>query len=322
MNIMKKVLEISDTPSYNTFNDLAFAFSVIEGNQIDYSNWLVAHFIDVYYRKKWNAICFKMPYCYHWRCFKSNLVLYNSMKYNSFINTIEKQINYGKYVYLCVNEKFIPERFVYNKKNFLHNIYIYGYDNEKKIFFTAAYNTSKHFARQEISYKHIYLAQKNKKVKNICISFKLDNSYDFISLKSKKVKLQLFKYFFPLDKYSGINIFKYLKKHYKQDEIKMGYSKLLCEHIQILSKLEQIGYKFDANELIKLSENLYYISLKYTLTNDIKLLNEAQIFIEKIKEFEIKKFKNYFDSGFLKIISKLYMKKYHKYFILNRGAVK
>lgn len=312
---MKNILMISTKPSFNTFNDLAFAFSVIEGRDIKYTNWLISHFISVFYRKKWNAICFKMPYCYKWSCFRSKIIIYNSNRYNSFIKAMEKQINNGRYIYLCVNERYIPQRSDFNEKDYLHNIYIYGYDNEKKVFMTEAYNASKHFTQQEIPYENVFFAQKNKRIKNVFISFYLKSNYNFEKPDIKKIKLQLLKYFFPISRNSGVNIFRYFTKHYNQDEIKMGYAKLLVEHINVLSKLELIEYyNFNSNELIKLSENLYYISLKYTITNKKELLDEALCLLEKIKKYEVKAFKSYFDNEFHQIVSKLYMKKYSEYF--------
>lgn len=310
---MKKLLKISHTPTYNTFNDLAFAFAVIDSSKTDYLNWLVSNFIGIYYKKKWDAICFKMPYCHSWQCFNSKLIFYNSYNYSSFIRSIEKQINNNRYIYICVNERFIPERFAYNNEDFVHDLYIYGYDNIAKKFFTGGYNTSKHFTLQEISYEQVFLAQKNKFFRNVYFSFKLDENYDFKKISHKRISFELFRYFFPISKFSGINIFKYLIKHYQQDEIKMGYAKLLCEHIDIISKLSLVGYTFDCDKLVKLSEKLFYLSLKYTVTSNKKLLDNCIDLINEIKSYEINAFYNCYFKTLSKAISKAFLKKYNDY---------
>lgn len=128
---MKKVLETIDSPTYNTFNDLAFAFSVIDAQICDHNKWLLEHFLEVYYKKSWDAVCFKMPYCYKCKCFNSKMILYNSNNYKKFIESVKSKLIITN-IYLCVNEKYLPQRLMYKKSDFIHNIYIYGYDTEKK----------------------------------------------------------------------------------------------------------------------------------------------------------------------------------------------
>lgn len=315
---MKKILKISSHPSYNTYNNLGFAFSILDTLDIDYTNWLIAHFVNIYYRKTWKKLCFDMPYCYKWTCFKSNIIFYNSNKYDSFIDAIKRQLNKNRYIYLCVNEKYIPNRISFKKNNYIHDIYIYGYDDDKNVFLTAAYNNSynctQHFNQQEISYYDVFMAQKNKTIKNVFFSFELKSDYDFEKAHKNKVKWQLIKYFFPINKYSGINIYNFLYKQYKDRKILMLHSKIICEHINILSKLSSKETNDDFEELVILAKRLFFISLKYTLTYDDNLINPALLLIKKIKKREIEIFKNYFNNEFSKFMTQIFVLKYNKYF--------
>lgn len=160
---------------------------------------------------------------------------------------------------------------------------------------TAAYNTTRHFAKQEISYKAIFTAQQNKKIKNVYFSFSLDIKYDFKKINKKKVKMQLYNHFFPKNKFSGIYIYDRLIEYYKNSEyIVMTRPKLICEHIDIISKLNGIEIKIDCSKIIKLSHQLFYISIKYNLTSYKKLLNKCLLLINEIKTSEIAMFKDCF----------------------------
>ncbi len=311
---MKKSLKICSLPTYNTYNNLAFAFSIIDCLNIDYSNWLLSHFINVYFRKSWDSICFRMPYCYNWSCFKKRIVLYNSNDFESFIKCIKKQIDDNRYVYLCINERYIPQRNSYKNSDFIHDLYIYGYDDDKNTFKTAAYNMTQYFSKQEIAFEKVYKAQKYKKIKNICYSFCLNERFNFEKPNKLAIKIQLLNYFFSINKFSGIHILDHLYRYYQnKDYIVMTRPKLLCEHIDVLSKLRNTGFNINCEKIAELSSRLFYLSIKYNLTSNKSVLNDAMLLIEEIKKKEIILFKDYFCSEYPKIISKIYIKKYKDY---------
>lgn len=311
---MKKELKMNTNPSYKTFNNLAFGFSIIELDIKDYTNWLVSNFLRVFYRITWGTISFKLPHCYRWKCFTHKMIIYNSKRYESFINAVENQINNDRYVYLCVNEKYIPNRPHYNKNNYLHDIYIYGYDNDNENFLTAGYNLSGHFSQQKISYESVFLAQKNKLLKNIFFAFSIIDDFKYNSVNVKKVKIQIFRHFFSINACYGIKIYDWTIKHYKSHKtIDFTYPSLICEHISIINNLNVLGYNIDCKHLIELSDKLMNLTIKYNLTFDENIINNLISLINQIKAEEIVVFKSFFSQN--KYIYTLYRLKFKKYLL-------
>ncbi len=311
---MKKELKMTTNPSYKTFNNLAFGFSIIELDKKDYTNWLLSNFLGVYYRINWGTISFKLPHCYMWKCFRHKMIIYKSNKYNSFITAIENQINDDQYIYLCVNEKYIPNRTHYCKKNYLHDIYIYGYDNDNKIFLTAGYNLSGHFSQQKIPYESVFLAQKNKLLKNVFFSFSIINNFNYDLVNIKKVKRQIYRHFFSINIFYGIKIYDWTIKHYKSREfIDFTYPSLIVEHISVISKLNVLGYNIDCKNLVELSEKLLNLTLKYDITYDKNIIKNLINLINQIKTTEICAFKSFFSQN--KFLYSVYKLKYQKYLL-------
>ena len=146
------ILSINSTPHIQTYNNLACSFGIIEEEIKNFKPWLCQHFIGLHYRKSWKTIVFNMRYSYHWNCFKSKICFVLPFSYESLISRIKKCIDKGYYIYICVNEKYIPKRLAYKKFNYSHHLYIYGYDDSEQYFYTLGYNDEYKYCMQKIDY--------------------------------------------------------------------------------------------------------------------------------------------------------------------------
>lgn len=68
------------------------------------------------------------------------------------ISLLCDKIEEGYYISGQLDEIDIPYSWAYGRKHFHHDIFIYGYDSEQQIFYTAAYDKSGYFALHELDY--------------------------------------------------------------------------------------------------------------------------------------------------------------------------
>lgn len=100
-----------------------------------------------------NALTYVRPYFWFWNCFEVKYSLHYPFK--NVIKKAKDFLDKGYYVFLCVNEKYIPERVNYKSTYYNHEILIFGYNDETCKFDTIAYNDNKKYDTQKILYSDI-----------------------------------------------------------------------------------------------------------------------------------------------------------------------
>lgn len=274
-SIEKKILAVNPTPPMRTFNNLGFSIGVIDEAIEDYSPWLLEHFVGLHYRKSWDSIAFDMPYSYRWDCFTSKMNFVIPFSQAHFLNTVRSNLRNGYYIYLTVNENYIPERFAYQKANIIHDLYVFGFDNGAHMFHTLAYNDKQRFEVQQISYETMYRAFARKPVNFCFIPFQLKKEYPFTKRNDKVLDKQITNYLYPKSRRRGIHIYSYLYAHLNSSEtLKMGNFRVLMEHMYVLTNLKNYGIDYDEN--YKNAKILFTLALKYNLTKNTLMVDQLK----------------------------------------------
>ena len=290
----KIILEINSNPKIKTYNNIACSFSIIDSQIPNYDQWLCKHFTGLHYRKSWRTVVFNMRYSYHWSCFKSKICFVRPLAYNSFVRMIKKNIVNKYYIYLCVNEKYIPNRIAHNKINYSHDIYIYGFNDFENCFYTMGYDETFNFSTQKIKFKDLYLAYSRRFPNFCCFSFKLKDGFIFEQNNFNQLLFEIYRYLNPRSKYYGINIFNYLISFYNQ-RLDMRNFKILTEHFYVLMKLPKSNNLFD--DLFFNANKLFFMAIKYNNTGKKDVLLKVKKTLNDLKNAEIKLINYYIEKN-------------------------
>lgn len=74
------------------------------------------------------------------------------LRYVAPIPFLLDQLSDSRYVMTFVDEYYIPHRAAYRKFHHNHDILIYGFDRERKVFYVAGYNENRRFAFTEVGF--------------------------------------------------------------------------------------------------------------------------------------------------------------------------
>ncbi|WP_288528526.1 hypothetical protein [uncultured Eubacterium sp.] len=308
---MEHILNNFILPTYRTFNNIAIPVGILQSNIENLDSWLSRYFIGTHFKLTWNQIVFNNKPFYRWDCFNSKFINLKTKSINTFISSIKEYLLNDYYLYLFVNEKYIPNRLSFQKRNFIHDLCVYGFNDEKQFFLISAYNAEQQYAFEKISYQELYVAYKNFhlrirqmekiKWKNRAIIFKINFDYDFKDMSSSQLRTTLFKYCVSYKYASGIKIYDFLLKKTEQAlkktvGIDMHYFRILKEHIYAINKLKHPDINYDKNYM--LSEGIFLKALKYTLNNNddlLLLINQELLELRKNEIISLKKYaKKYF----------------------------
>ena len=177
MIMAQKILNFNVNPIVKTYNHHAFGIGIVTSIPQGI-NWVYNNYIILSYYRGGGVFTFDfyMDYIYCQPIFDREHLsdeMMAIMKWDA-IDFIKEAINCNKYVVTCVNEYYIPDREAYMSCRFVHNLIIYGYDDNKKIFYIAGYNDKNKYVTQEVSFKNIKLA----KPRNITL-LTLRNDFDY-----------------------------------------------------------------------------------------------------------------------------------------------
>lgn len=254
-------------PTYRTFNDIAIPVGILQSNINNLDCWLSERFIGTHFRLNWNQIVFNNKPFYKWDYFKSKLVKINMKTNIQFVNSVKRYLLDNFYLYLFVNEKYIPNRLCYQKRNFIHDLCIYGFNDEKQVFLISAYNAEQQYSFEEVSYQNLYLSYKNfyipmrqiekNKWKDKGIIFKIIDGYSFINSNPPKIMENIYQYCVSNKYASGIKMYDFVLNKVeralkKGKNIDMHCFRILQEHIIAINNLSDS----DINYIKLIEKNL------------------------------------------------------------------
>lgn len=219
--------------------------------------------------------------------------------FNSFTEYIEHQIMHSYYLDACLDTFYLSCSMNYNKKHFIHQTFIYGFDNEKRQVFISDFYDNGRYTRKIVSYDEI-----NKSIEGIDYFINLyrydDFNYkinldllkltieDYINCKDSQKKFEFSYVSYNKDILYGINFYNYIVDVFsKEDYIDIRPFHILCDH-KVMMKIrleylyrmnifnsERIKEISTTNDLlISHSMRLRNMVLKYNINHDSELLSE------------------------------------------------
>ena len=145
---MKKILPITTEIPIKTYNNIAYPLSVIFSNYAHPEDWLLLNAFSLKYGTEANDVTLNLPENMNWKCFDKKVISFVDTTIGNIINEV---LN-NRYVYIAVDEMFIPFRKKYQKRNFVHDILVYGFDDVCQEFYVIGFDKSKKYSCQKIDF--------------------------------------------------------------------------------------------------------------------------------------------------------------------------
>ena len=125
------------------------------GAHPDFLNWLYCNYIQLVWIREPKG--FPRLDFYEFQKidpFMNELYVHKSTitPYVSLLTFIKDRLDEGRYVITFVNEYYLPERAQYLKKHNVHDIMIYGYQDDEEMFVTAGFNQDAMYSTSKFSY--------------------------------------------------------------------------------------------------------------------------------------------------------------------------
>ena len=274
----KYILNIIENPTLRELHNTAFSFSVLESNNLPKS-WILENFSVLKYNQ---TLSYNSKFFLNWSCFNRRFVFYYDRM--DIIKKIISYIDRNYYIYMELNEFFIPNRPAYKKFDFYHDILIYGYDKNEKILYTIAYNKDGLYKAQKIQYLDIIKAYKNYKHKYELkiMPFCISKNYNFNKFKHHSIKNNLKKMLYSSKKHIGCNAYDDLLKHIDKiirfkTQLDLRAFRTILEHSKTLTYINDYftipeNYYKTLIDLNKKANYLFLLSIKYNLTQSENLI--------------------------------------------------
>lgn len=312
---MKKIILPYAKPQITSYPAIAYLLSIIE-NDVNTHEWIYSHYIQIVNKDFEESDPIRGTFTDDIAANKCPFIKMQYLKKEEMLNiygTFKKfatcEIENGKYIVINCDHYYIPCSAYYKKAHVRHELFIYGVDIEKEIFYVADFFKNSKYSFEEVPCNNVEEAfigfEKIKKEFDnfeIIMDQKLSNTY-FLDI--QKIRNDLVEY---IDSSScskrfgrnvvaayGISYYKAMKKHCVANIMDIREAYVLYDHKRImvnrLKYLKQI-YKtnlFDGiiNEFLILGQKLYLLMmlyLKYSLINDHEILLKIKFLIDIIED--------------------------------------
>lgn len=170
-DINKRIkLPMDLNPQMKTYHIMAHPLGIIGGcepNKERWIPWLYNKYINCYYTEtpvvKFDVHeadkLFFEDNVFEFLDFAVYVSAWNDMlgvNKSNFLEWIKGFLKKGYYVWGTYNERYIKSKHSYQLNDFQHDYLIYGYDNEKEIFYSAGYTVRNIYEEFEISFEEYY----------------------------------------------------------------------------------------------------------------------------------------------------------------------
>jgi hypothetical protein len=297
-NNVQKILPVSE-PMITTYTHHAHLLSILTYYEQAYP-WIFSNYIQLFinkdYKNKWGDFYFPLPYelrapetCKWLVTQKLNRSLVES-KWSSVIDFIKECIDTENYVHTMINYFYVPISDRYKRLNFIHDIFIYGYDTEKKELYVSDFFKGGKYSKQVISFEDFTLAfscyqfaENNDYMHQLVYLYKFNNNCDYqfhIQNVVKSIRMYLFgqvpEYW---EQYNNGN----------RQEIVFG-TQIYMTLKNYAVRLKQEGEYFDIRAFYLLYDHkkLMTLRLKYLKEQNYLMVMENDINISKAEETEAK----------------------------------
>ncbi|PEA82339.1 hypothetical protein [Bacillus pseudomycoides] len=259
----------------------AFPMSIIS-NYPESLPWIHSNFIQMCYDRSENSPVPFAPYIFDYAqnpwliTHKLDRSIYSIFN-KDIIDFVRESIDRDYYVYLNVDEFFIPNRNAFQNYNYSHDILIFGYDEVKGVFNVLGYDHNYEFKKSEVSYQNFKAAFNNiDSITNYCnqiylykynpdgkYTFNFDLVIDLIEdyLYSHNTSSKFYMVQDTMDRAYGMKSYMYLKKYLA--DLLVGKSSYDIRNLHCL-----LEHKIAMQKRIEFFESEGYIDTSYNLSKD------------------------------------------------------
>ncbi|GAA0137792.1 hypothetical protein YSY43_46330 [Paenibacillus sp. YSY-4.3] len=163
MVVIPRVLLPISEPAAKGFLFFAYPLSILGNNERTYP-WIMSNFIQVCFDKdfKNSPVPFTFysydfsvsPWLKHEKIFRNTLQDISA----DIVTLIKACINNGKYVHLYLDERYVVNRRAYQKFSFIHENFIYGYDDDISAFHILGFDQNGQYVSSVLTYKQLLSA--------------------------------------------------------------------------------------------------------------------------------------------------------------------
>ncbi len=182
-------------PIVETYHYDSYPLSIMKAYGDDYLKWVLSNYIQInafkdILKRQDVFLEFYGPQGFTAAFLNTQLVLWSVFtQLNIDINDyIMKHIDQNYYLYFQVDEFFIHNRRAYQKQHYIHDLLVYGYDEEKQIYNVVGYNNDFIYIESTITFeefKQAFLNNNIDKDKNywadriFMFQYKKNSKYEF-----------------------------------------------------------------------------------------------------------------------------------------------
>lgn len=313
-------LPLSLNPPYKTYGYLWFDDGIIMASFKNSMQWILSNNIHIGLSKKQLKVYNRESSFINQGplIVKEKTIYYHDVVSNpqSIIRMVEEYIDSGYYIEGYWNEKAIKEKPAYQKYDFQHNYYIYGYNSVRNDFLSVGYTNLNQYTNFRFSYSEFIDSLKtyNSDVNKIILS-KVNHNFVCV-FEPDKVRIAINDYLNSYGRFiisndvsmnescgeKAINDYVELLCEIASENglIDMRNSRLLMEYKQVfrraISQLPELKIieSSEIDRIYKGYEIQHYLSLKYNTTrkrNEIdKLIDLLRRLVENERDFLEKTF--------------------------------
>lgn len=157
---VSKILPVTDNPPITVYRNYAYPLCIICSEEAE-PNWLDNHFGNMYLmRNKNNFIWldFLEPDEWYESILDYERITLDELDGLDIKELIKSTLNEGKYVALFLDGYYLNNTAPAGKRHTVGEFFIYGYDDEKEIFYSVGFNSSEFFGKMTYPYDEVIKA--------------------------------------------------------------------------------------------------------------------------------------------------------------------
>lgn len=296
------------------YHNKSFPLGIIKSNLSDYRVWLCNKLVNCVYR---NSDAFDSLEEDIWSfrdglTFPQNIYIApKTISYSGFdlIEFNKTMLDNECYITGAYNEFYIPEKKHYQNNDFNHDYIIFGYDDERKVFKSAAYIKDKTYSFFDLSYENYYLSVVNNKVDKISLNYYRINKDYVPQINIQALKAKLENYLLsrkdgngsPSNEIYGMNAWNLMAEYVlcANEKLDLRFGRVYMEHrsimmnrIQILKDLSYIADEGIVDEyrdnVYEKAQGIHHMFIKFNITKDKEYLFMMSKTILEINHIERK----------------------------------
>ena len=155
-----KILELK-TPPITSYPMHAHTLSLVLRDEDEPLQWYFEYYIQLFAGKDISDACYvdfcaplpwkSCPWIYHQKISRELM----GKGWRSVVDFLMDAIDSGYYTFLFLDRFFLPQSVDFNKRRYPHDILVYGYDSDEKVFYIADFGQAGKYGRQTAHFQEI-----------------------------------------------------------------------------------------------------------------------------------------------------------------------